>query len=214
MAARKPGTVNYVGEAIDTMWTTIAYHVWWPGQGNDPMYLANTNMNRVRNNYYGNNFTPHMFTNGKSSSSSTTNWKNDPKKYIGDIGLYTISISGTQTGNDIAFDVKTSSVSTIESSENIRLFIATVMGMVNYPGSPNGLRDHNDAVIELVSGNSGKSMEYISGVEYVETVNWSMPSNWVNHSEITWKSEDLKVVAWLQEYSTKRILQVAEFDFE
>lgn len=195
------------------MWTTIAYHVWWPGQGNDPMYLANTNMNEVRNNYYGNNYTPHMFTNGKSSSSSTTKWKNDPKNQLGDIALFDISITGTLTGNDISFEVKSSSVASVETGENIRLFIATVMGNVTYNNSPNGLRDHHDAVIELVSGNTGKTMKYISGVEYVETMNWSMPSNWVNHSEITWKSEDLKVVAWLQDYSSKKILQVAEFDF-
>ena len=214
MAAKKPGTVNYVGEGVDTMWTTISYHVWWPGQGNDPMYLANPDMNRARNNYYENNYTPHMFTNGKSSGSSTTNWKNDPKDYIGKNGLYDISISGTQTGDDISFDVKTSSVASVESDEEIRLFIATVMGNVKYDNSPNGLRDHHDAVIELVLGNMGKSMKYISGVEYVESIDWSMPSNWVNHSQITWKSEDLKVVAWIQNYSTKTILQVAEFDFE
>lgn len=214
MASRKPGTVNYVGTEIDSIWTIIAYHVWWPGQGNDPMYLANQNMNRTRNNYYENNYTPHMFTNGKSSGSNTTNWKNDPKKYVNEIGLYDISISGSQTGNDINFSVKSSAVKNVEASANIRLFIAIVMGHVMYVDSPNGLQDHQNAVIELVLGNTGKRIKYISLVEYEETVSWSMPSEWVNHSKISWNSENLKVVAWIQDYSSKTILQVAEFDFK
>ena len=41
----KPGTTLYVGTAIDTIWSQIYYHVWWPGQGNDPMYLMNQSMN-------------------------------------------------------------------------------------------------------------------------------------------------------------------------
>jgi len=41
-----------------------------------------------------------------------------------------------------------------------------------------------------------------------------MPSSWKNHSKITWDSKDLKVVAWIQDYSNKQILQVAELNFD
>ena len=110
------------------MWTRIFYHVWWPGQGNDPMYLANTSMNRDRNNYYGNNYTPHMYTNVKDSGSNTNNWKNDPRTYLNEVGLYEILIDGTQSGNSIDFNVTSSSIS--NSSSDIRLYVATVMGHV------------------------------------------------------------------------------------
>ena len=86
------------------------YHVWWPGQGNDPMYLANTSMNQVRNNYYENNYTPHMYTNGKDSGSNTTSWKNDPKNFLNNVGLHEIKISGSQSGNTIDFNISSSSV--------------------------------------------------------------------------------------------------------
>ena len=88
------------------------------------------------------------------------------------------------------------------------------MGHVIYNNSANGLRDHHDAVIEIVTGNEGKKMEYISGVEYVESVSWSVPRNWVDHQQIKWKSEDLKVVAWIQDYSSKTALQANEYDFK
>ena len=110
------------------MWTRIFYHVWWPGQGNDPMYLANISMNRDRNNYYVNNYTPHMYTNGKDSGSNTNNWKNDPRTYLNEVGLYEILIDGTQSGNSIDFNVTSSSIS--NSSSDIRLYVATVMGHV------------------------------------------------------------------------------------
>ena len=178
------------------------------------MYLANTNMNRIRNNYYENNYTPHMFTNGKDSGSNTTNWKNDPKNYLNKIGLHEISISGYQSGNDIAFNVTSSSIKNTPSGQDIRLFIATVMDLVKYQNSPNGLIDHHNAVIEQIVGDAGKKMSFISGVNYTETFNWSIPTTWVNHSDITWDSDGLKVVAWIQNYTTKEIFQVSELNFD
>tara|TARA_B100001029_G_scaffold103670_1_gene85425 strand:- start:267 stop:848 length:582 start_codon:yes stop_codon:yes gene_type:complete len=193
------------------MWTRIFYHVWWPGQGNDPMYLANISMNRDRNNYYGNNYTPHMYTNGKDSGSNTNNWKNDPRTYLNEVGLYEILIDGTQSGNSIDFNVTSSSIS--NSSSDIRLYVATVMGHVKYSKSPNGLTDHHDAVIEILTGNSGKKMNYIAADKRVDSFSWSMPKNWIDHPSINWNSNDIKVVAWIQNYNSKEILQVFEYEF-
>ena len=206
--------MNYVGYGLDTMWTQIYYHVWWPGQGNDPMYLANTSMNITRNNYYENNYTPHMFTNGKDSGSNTTNWKNDPKKYLDDVGLYGVRISGNQSGNDISFDVELDAVKSPSSSRDLRLFIATVMDTVKYFGSANGLTEHHNAVIDLITGDTGKSIKLISGVVTKESFSWSMRTEWINHSDLTYNMSGLKVVAWIQDYSNKEILQVNELNFD
>ena len=155
-----------------------------------------------------------MYTNGKDSGSNPNNWKEDPKNYLSKVGLYDISIKGLQSGNSIDFEVSSSSVMNTGSSTNIRLYIATVMGLVKYPNSPNGLTEHHNAVIELITGNEGKKMSYISGVDYIESFNWSMPNNWINHNSINWKSEDIKVVAWIQNYNSKEILQAVSFDFD
>jgi hypothetical protein len=206
--------VNYVGYGLDSIWTQIYYHVWWPGQGNDPMYLANTSMNRARNNYYGNSYTPHMFTNGKDSGSNTTNWKNDPKGYLNDVSLYGVRISGIQSGNDISFDVELNAVKSTSSSRDLRLFIATVMDTVKYDKSPNGLLVHHNAVIDLLTGDTGKSIKLISGVVTKESFTWSMRTEWINHSDLTYNMSGLKVVAWIQDYSNKEILQVNELNFD
>jgi len=206
--------VNYVGYGLDTIWTQIYYHVWWPGQGNDPMYLANTSINRTRNNYYENDYTPHMFTNGKDSGSNTTNWKNDPKDYLNDVSLYGVRISGIQSGNDISFDVELDAVKSTSSSRDLRLFIATVMDTVKYDKSPNGLLVHHNAVIDLLTGDTGKSIKLISGAVTKESFSWSMRTEWINHSDLTYNMSGLKVVAWIQDYSNKEILQVNELNFD
>jgi len=206
--------VNYVGYGLDSIWTQIYYHVWWPGQGNDPMYLANKSMNRTRNNYYGNSYTPHMFTNGKDSGSNTTNWKNDPKGYLNDVSLYGVRISGIQSGNDISFDVELDAVKSTSSSRDLRLYIATVMDTVKYDKSPNGLLVHHNAVIDLLTGDTGKSIKLISGVVTKESFTWSMRTEWINHSDLTYNMSGLKVVAWIQDYSNKEILQVNELNFD
>lgn len=206
--------MNYVGYGLDTIWTQIYYHVWWPGQGNDPMYLANTSINRTRNNYYENDYTPHMFTNGKDSGSNTTNWKNDPKDYLNDVSLYGVRISGIQSGNDISFDVELDAVKSTSSSRDLRLFIATVMDTVKYDKSPNGLLVHHNAVIDLLTGDTGKSIKLISGAVTKESFSWSMRTEWINHSDLTYNMSGLKVVAWIQDYSNKEILQVNELNFD
>ncbi|MBT3479545.1 MAG: hypothetical protein HOA15_04650 [Candidatus Marinimicrobia bacterium] len=190
------------------------YHVWWPGQGNDPMYLANTNMNRTRNNYYGNNYTPHMFTNGKDSGSNTTNWKNDPKDYLDDVGFYGVTIAGTQSGNDISFDVYLDAIKSTTDSRDLRLFVAAVMDTVKYDGSANGLKEHHNAVIELLTGDTGKNIKLISGVVTKESFSWTMRNEWLNHPDFSYNMSGLKAVAWIQDYSSKEILQVNEFNFK
>ena len=210
----KPGTVNYVGANVDTIWSRMFYHVWWPGQGNDPMYLANTNMNQVRNNYYENNYTPHMYTNGKDSGSNTTSWKNDPKNFLNNVGLHEIKISGSQSGNTIDFNISSSSVKNSKQGEDIRLFVATVMDEVIYPNSLNGLTSHHHSVIEMLLNNTGKKISFVNGVEYLEMFNWTIPESWLNHRLISFDSNDLSVIAWIQNYTSKEILQVAEFNFD
>ena len=196
------------------MWVRMNYHVWWPGQGNDPMYIANTAMNRARNNYYGNSYTPHMFTNGKDSGSNTTNWKNDPKNYLDKVGMYDLSISGTQSGTDISFDIELGAVKSTASSLDLRLFVATVMDTIKYPGSANGLTEHHNAVIELLTGDSGKSIKLVSGAVTSESFTWSMRTEWVNHSDFSYNISGLKVVAWIQDYESKEVLQVNELNFD
>lgn len=170
-------------------------------------------MNQTRNNYYGNGYTPHMFTNGKSSP-GPSDWVNDPRSYLDDVGLFGVNLSGTRSGNDISFDVNLDAIRTTTDSKDLRLFVATVMDTIDYPGAANGLTEHHNAVIELLTGDAGKKIKLVSGETKTESFSWSMRSEWINHSSISWNIKGLKVVAWIQDYTNEDVLQVNELKFD
>ena len=205
--------MNSISAELDSIWSRIYYHVWWPSPGNDPMYALNPDLNRTRSEFYAGNFTPHMFTNGLDSGSSLNSWLDDPKKYLNTVSTYEISFQGAKSDNTVGFEVTTNSMRNIDDSSDIRLFVATVMEKVVYPGSFNGMYEHKNVVIDQLLGNSGKKIQYIANSNYTDYFNWSMPEAWKNNSEIRWSNSNLKVVVWIQDFSSKEILQSAEFKF-
>lgn len=205
--------MNSISAELDSIWSRIYYHVWWPSPGNDPMYALNPDLNRTRSEFYAGNFTPHMFTNGLDSGSSLNSWLDDPKKYLNTVSTYEISFQGAKSDNTVGFEVTTNSMKNIDDSSDIRLFVATVMEKVVYPGSFNGMYEHKNVVIDQLLGNSGKKIQYIANSNYTDYFNWSMPEAWKNNSEIRWSNSNLKVVVWIQDFSSKEILQSSEFKF-
>ena len=177
------------------------------------MYALNPALNRTRSEFYSGNFTPHMFTNGFDSGSSLNSWLDDPKKYLNTVSTYEISFQGAKSDNTVDFEVTTSNMRNIDDSMDIRLFVATVMEKVVYPGSFNGMYEHKNVVIDQLLGNCGKQIQYLANSNYTDNFNWSMPEAWKNNSEIRWSNSNLKVVAWIQDFSSKEILQSSEFKF-
>lgn len=206
-------SVNSISAELDSIWSRIYYHVWWPSPGNDPMYALNPELNRSRSAYYEGSFTPHMFTNGLDSGSSLNLWLEDPKKYLNTVSTYNISHKGSRINDRIDFMVTTTNMKNSDSTSDIRLYVAAVMAKVVYPGSFNGMYEHKNVVMEQLLGNSGKRINYIANVDYVESFNWSIPEVWKNNPDIKWSIGSLKVVSWVQDYNSKEILQSAELNF-
>tara|TARA_A100000164_G_scaffold83261_1_gene71108 strand:+ start:319 stop:918 length:600 start_codon:yes stop_codon:yes gene_type:complete len=195
---------------LDSVWSQIFYHVWWPGQGNDPMYLINQQMNRDRNDYYGNNYTPHLYSNGRDSGTSPATWRDDARNITNEISLFTMNSTSTKEGRDITVSVYAKSLIDTSPNAELKLFVAVVLDKVVYPNSPNGLTDHYDVVVDLLSGNRGKKVIFEANIPKVETFSWTFPDPWINKSIASWNSNELKVVSWIQDYSSKQILQVSK----
>ena len=206
-------SVNSISAELDSIWSRIYYHVWWPSPGNDPMYALNPELNRSRSAYYEGSFTPHMFTNGLDSGSSLNLWLEDPKKYLNTVSTYNILYKGSRIDDRIDFMVTTTNMKNSDSTSDVRLFVAAIMAKVVYPGSFNGMYEHKNVVMEQLLGNSGKRINYIANVDYVESFNWSIPEVWKNNPDIKWSIGSLKVVSWVQDYNSKEILQSAELNF-
>ncbi len=178
------------------------------------MYALNTSMNRTRSDYYQGNYTPHMFTNGLDSGSSLNAWVEDPKKYMNEVSSIEFSFEGINNNDKYNFSITAKSLINTENSTDLRLFIAPVLGKVVYPGSYNGLYEHHNVIIEQLTGNTGKSINFLADVDYVETFSWSIPTQWVDNTQLKWNSNTIKIITWIQNYNTKEILQAAEFAFK
>jgi len=205
--------VNSISAELDSVWHRIFYHVWWPSPGNDPMYALNPTMNRVRSNYYEGNFTPHMFTNGSSSGSSVSAWVEDPNKYLNMVSPYSISFQGALSNDYYNFDIAFKSLVKTAENSDIRLFVATTLKTVVYPRAYNGLNEHHNVMIEQLLGDEGKPIKFLFNVDYNESFSWKFSDDWLKNTELRWNKDKLRIVAWIQDYKTKEILQVEEFSF-
>lgn len=197
---------------MDSLWIPIAYHVWWPGNGDDPMCWADYEMNETRNNYYGNNYTPHMFSNGKDSESVTSYWARHPREYLDTISPLEIQMSGSRSEQEIDLDIEIVMKKLIPGSD-LRLFVAATMDTIDYPGSPNGLTEHHHAVMGMLAGNHGTEISLEIDTLLIYSYSWTVPDNWKNSISFSWNIKDLRLVAWVQNYQSQEVLQAEELVF-
>ncbi|MAD51260.1 MAG: hypothetical protein CMF79_01635, partial [Candidatus Marinimicrobia bacterium] len=163
-------------------------------------------MNQARNDYYGNNYTPHMFTGGDDSGSGPTTWRSHALAMIGEETPVTIELSGGIDVYEVDVSVLVSSEADL-SSANTVLIVAATIDSVYYAG-PNGLLHHHGVIIEyLTATNTGDAIT-LDGTNNVQmNYEWTMDSNWPNNSTVTWNISDLNIVAFVQNYSSKEIYQ-------
>ena len=178
------------------------------------MYALNPSMNRSRSTYYDGNFTPNMFTNGSSSGSSVSVWVEDPKKYLNTVSPYFLSFQGSALADSYNFDIAFKSLTNSDENSDIRLFVAASLKKVVYPGSFNGLYEHHNVMVQQLLGNEGKTIKFLSNVDYNESFSWKFSNDWINNTELRWSKESIRIVAWIQDYNSKEILQAEEFSFK
>lgn len=162
-------------------------------------------MNQTRNNYYGNGYTPHMFTGGSDSGSNPPTWKNNAIAMVGDPTPVTIELNGGIQDMDVTVNVSISSESDL-TGQPTRLFVMATMDSVLYVGD-NGLPIHHHTAIEFLTENTGTPI-VLNGVDdVVMNYAWSMDPDWPNNASVTWDIANLDIVAFVQNYSTKEVLQ-------
>lgn len=179
---------------------TVAYHVWWPPPGNDPMYLANPTPVQTRNSYYGNNEAPNMridgFTNGGSNYST---WPGAIEPRFLDASPITITLSGTRTGNTL--DLRASIFAeAVVNSTNWRVHWVVVEDSINEPqntGSGYVPFIHNWAHRGMYPDANGSAITISQG----QTVNIdraiTLSSNWV--------ANNCKVIVFVQNNGDKKV---------
>jgi hypothetical protein len=114
---------------------TLAYHVWWPSPGNDPMYLANTIPVQARVNYYmpPTLYVPRMYIDGfVDGGSGYTSWPGAIEARFLDASPISITLTGTRNGNTLNMNARIYAEGAV-SSANWRVHWVVVESEISEP---------------------------------------------------------------------------------
>ena len=177
----------------------------WPSS-TDPFYLANTADQSARRTYYGVNSIPAAFGNGTTIGGSASSWRSSGLSNIGTYTPIMIEFNGGMIDGELQMSVTVSS-ETNQTSSDLRLFVMTSMDSVYY-NSPSAYDNFQNVFIEFLTNSSGQNLTLDGVTDYTQEFNWNMPSPWPNNNtSILWDISDLNVIAFVQNYSTKEVLQ-------
>ena len=213
-----PAHENYVGAITTDKWFIINYHTYNPSRG-DPMYEflrgeeAEDDFCYVRfeeGSWYDISGVPTTYTNG-SYSYVNENMASGP---LSEMTPVQISLAGTTIdGPDIQVRVTISSSSDLTSNNSLYLFIAATLDNVDYEGY-NGEKHHQDVFLGWITDGMNGELLSLAEKEKSKSYTWQMPSNWPQNNfettwpQVEWDVANLRVVAFIQDQSTKEVLQV------
>ncbi len=174
----------------------VKWHVWWPSS-TDPFYNHNQAPVQTRMGYYGITTAPDVTVDGRNgpipgSYGSMQTWVEDRLALESPLA---ISVTGGINGSN--FDVTiTVDVEQVPPAGDYRLFCILGEHHIHLP-SPNGEQDHYD-VFRHTTNNSGEPIDL--SATGIQVFNRSLP---FDASETP---DNLQVVAWIQNYNTREVL--------
>jgi hypothetical protein len=179
--------------------SVIRYHVWWPSSS-DPYYQFNTPENTTRNNYYQNNYTPHLFVDGNIDAGSD-GWENpiDQESFNSSplvMQLWGFFDRDTRQGAlTVQIYVESDPV-----ASTLRLRIAMVEDDI-YWHSPNGTNWHNQTFRDMIPSTYGEPLTLVVG----DTVEYTYDFTADEDCDV----DNCKFVAFVQSNNNRYILQGA-----
>ncbi len=197
---------NYGGNASVV---TLAYHVWWPAPGNDPMYLANTPPVQSRMTYYNNigasGYAPRAYIDGFiDGTSSYTGWPGAIEGRWLDFSPIGIILTGNRNGNILTLNAAINAEQVVNSS-NWRVHWAIVESEISQPqnsGSGYVPFTHHYVHRNMYPDANGSPITISQG----QTVN--VPATITLNS--AWAAQNCRVIVFVQN-NTDRKVQNAEY---
>ncbi|MBX2989861.1 MAG: Omp28-related outer membrane protein [Bacteroidetes bacterium] len=193
---------NYGGAASVV---TLAYHVWWPTPGNDPMYLANTAPVQTRMNYYApsGNFAPRAFIDGFiDGGSGYSSWPGAIEGRWLDFSPINIVVTGTRNGNTLEMNAAITAEQNVNSA-NWRVHWAVVESEIPEPqnsGSGYVPFIHHFVHRNMYPDANGSPISISQG----QTVN--VPRTITLNSN--WNATHCRVIVFVQDNANKKVQNV------
>ena len=201
--------------ANPNMWTCVKYQMSWPGDG-DPYYTLEGG---TRRQYYGVTSVPHQFIDGGYDGNSASVKQSDLMSAYYNISYLEINAALTITGKNTETQITLTPKE--NNSSNLRLFCAIVEKKTTKNVGSNGETEFFWVMKKMVPDANGTILNGLTaGTPINKTLNWNfkgkyrLPANAkspidnaTEHSveEFT----DLIAVVWVQDFTTKKVLQSA-----
>ena len=217
-----PESSVYAGDLADD-WIILRYHVWWPSSG-DPYYEWNTAPVINREGYYGVGYVPHMYTQRLTDPGSTAaTWRTHARAAVDGLTPFNVQITGTRDGYNLSGNVTVTSAGDVNNL-GFKLFVAVTHDNSQYQ-APNGQTVFDQTFIDFLTLDSssevvsyGEPLNLGVGETYTKSYNWTLGSNWPNNSGVSWSTEDLTLIAFVQFDNSgsneKKIFQVEALNFD
>ena len=179
----------------------IYYHMSFP-YSSDQLYQHNTSDAAAKNSFYGpHSSTPKAYFDGSLVSNSYNNWSGSLDNLIAEESNFDISLSGNYTDND--FTIMADVTQTGEFSANDLTINYVIAENVEYAGN-NGISSHKNVM---------RKIPYPQGETFSINLNETKKLSSTINYNTAWNSGNLKVIVYVQEKSTKKVLQSASIPY-
>ena len=158
-----------------TAYTTISYHMSWPGS--DPYYDYNSPDGNTRRNFYGLNWVPYMVIDGQNDEGNTAAWETHILNNAATTSPLEITIAGSfnyQTGNGgcmITLNPETG------VSGNYTLHMVLVEDGLYWEPSYQNYDDHANVMRDMFPSSQGQQITLEAGVQSIIEVPYSIPAD-------------------------------------
>ncbi len=174
----------------------IAYHMSWPAS-NDPFYLANPGDNDARRGYYGINAIPALKCDGSTIGTSQYAIESAINSRLAVDSPLRLDLELNVLGDQL--DVTCYAFANQNVSGNVVIHFALVDRYEYLPASPNGQPHHYASLLKMAPSASGQVFEAVAGDTAVYSATIALDSSWA--------LEDLDLVCFVQDNSTREVLQ-------
>jgi hypothetical protein len=157
----------------------------------------------ARNNYYSNNYSPHMFFDGSIDGGyNTGSWQARIENERENESALTMTLGGTYNPDSLSGHLDVAIFTELNPGvTNIKCRVALIENRINRT-SPNGTRVHNQVLRDMIPNSAGTAVTLTEGDTTRISVNFRVPSPIVD--------DNCELVVWVQTDQTRNILQAAK----
>lgn len=177
----------------------IRYHCWWPGS-DDPYYNFNITENRARVNYYGADYTPHLYIDGIiDAGSNSGSWGS---RFMNESDVWSplvMRVNGTYDSENRTGEFTVSVFAELDpGANNMKLRVALIEDRISWR-APNGTTIHNQTMRDMIPTAQGVGFTLEQGDTYEYTDTFAVPT--------PLDPDNCILVAFVQSDANRQVLQ-------